>query len=125
RDSRPTVEIRHVVRTSIAVIATVVVCAGAGGGSPVPVSNVTWGSVRTYVVQPGDSLARLASREAVDRAVLAARNGIDPGAEVHAGRSLLIDNRHIVPPAAGGVSIVVNLPQRMVFVFGQDEVSAY
>ena len=69
-----------------------------------------------YTVQGGDSLTSISARFGVDVRVIAESNDIDPSRILRAGRILSIDNRHIVPePGSDGV-IVVNVPQRMLFL---------
>ena len=46
--------------------------------------------------------------------MIARYNGLTPNARLLPGQSLVLDNRHIVP-AAPGISIVINIPQRMLF----------
>jgi L,D-transpeptidase ErfK/SrfK len=64
----------------------------------------------------GDTLALVASRFGLEPAVLARDNGLAANARLKPGDILQIDNRHIVPtgPADG---IVINLPQRRLFLF--------
>ena len=78
-----------------------------------------------YVVQPGETLSSLGARFGVDRRVLARLNGIAVDARVRAGQPLIVDTRHIVPPSAGE-DLLINIPQRMLFVFSEDlDVAAY
>jgi L,D-transpeptidase ErfK/SrfK len=72
------------------------------------------GSDATYTVRPGESLTSIGARFGVDARVLAAGNGLKPDERLQIGQQLIVDNRHIVP-ATGGVEIVVNVPQRMLF----------
>lgn len=102
--------------------ATVGACALAGAllGSAtlakdaVPVSQVTIGGPFAYVVKRGDVVAGLSARYGVDPVVIARENGLTPTARLSPGQSLVLDNRHIVP-AAPGATIVINIPQRMLF----------
>ena len=83
------------------------------------------GGVSSYRVQRGDSLSSLGARYGVDPGVLARRNGLAVVARLQIGQMLAIDNRHIVP---GGVAdgILLNIPQRMVFLFRNNQlVRAY
>jgi len=74
------------------------------------------GGSSEYVVQPGDSLTLIGARLGVDARVIAESNGLKPSTVLKPSMKLRIDNRHIVP-AADGVRIVVNVPQRMLFYF--------
>jgi L,D-transpeptidase ErfK/SrfK len=74
------------------------------------------GSPFIYEVRKGDSLTSVGARFGVERAVLAEDNQLKPSALLQTGQTLQIDNRHIVP-ADAGATIVVNVPQRMLFLF--------
>jgi L,D-transpeptidase ErfK/SrfK len=83
------------------------------------------GGVITYEVSAGESIASLGARFGLEPRTLAADNGIAPTTVLKAGHTLVIDNRHVLPehPVDG---IVVNVPQRMLFVFIDDRlVGAY
>lgn len=102
--------------------ASIVICALATLLSGIPtatqesldVSEATTGGPFGYVVERGDTIALLSSRFGIDRAVLARDNGLAANAGLVAGQVLALDNRHIVP-AVRDVTIVVNVPQRMLF----------
>lgn len=93
-----------------AAVRTVLVIAVLAAG-PLRIS----GSVQWHDVTAGQSLASLGALFGVEPSVLAADNGLRPGAPLTSGQRLLVDNRHIVPPAAWD-GIVINVPQRMLFV---------
>jgi L,D-transpeptidase ErfK/SrfK len=74
------------------------------------------GGVFEHTVRRGESLTQIGTRHGVDPRVLARENGLDWNALIHPGQRLKVDNRHIVPePVLEG--IVINLPQRMLFLF--------
>jgi L,D-transpeptidase ErfK/SrfK len=73
------------------------------------------GAVTTHVVVKGDTLGGLAARFGVEAATLAAENGLKTNATLTAGQMLRVDNRHLIPAAAGERRIVINVPQRMLF----------
>lgn len=83
------------------------------------------GQVHTVVVVRGDTLRSLGSRLGVDPATIALDNGRAVGATLHVGDTLQIDNRHVVPVVPAGVPLVVNVPQRMVFLTSDRGVTAY
>lgn len=83
------------------------------------------GQVQTVVVGRGDTLRSLGSRFGVDPATIARDNERAIDATLHVGDTLRIDNRHVVPAVGRGISIVVNVPQRMVFLTSAAEVAAY
>jgi L,D-transpeptidase ErfK/SrfK len=72
----------------------------------------------TYTVQKGDSLTSIGARSGIDVRVLAEANGLKTD-KLTTGRTLKIDNRHIVPPSAS-VEILINVPQRMLFYFSPE-----
>jgi len=82
------------------------------------------GSVFSYVVAAGDSLSSIGARVGVDRAVLARANGIPPNARLRAGDTLIVDNRHVVPPREPHETVLINIPQRMLFRFEADRLAA-
>jgi L,D-transpeptidase ErfK/SrfK len=82
------------------------------------------GEVRTVVVARGDTLRALGSRFGVDPATIARDNSRALDA-LHVGETLAIDNRHIVPALPAGVTLVVNIPQRMLFALTGSGVTAY
>jgi L,D-transpeptidase ErfK/SrfK len=81
-----------------------------------------WGAQFNYVVQPGDSLTSIGARFGVDVRVLADANGLKTTDRLQPGVTLTIDSLHVAP-AAGNVDIVVNVPQRMLFLFEAEKAS--
>src|SRR5688500_16763931 len=96
---------------ALLLVISISAAAIAAGGSP----SIT-GEVQRYQVMSGDTLALVASRFGLEPAVLARDNGLAANARLKPGDILHIDNRHIVPtgPSDG---IVINLPQRRLFLF--------
>jgi L,D-transpeptidase ErfK/SrfK len=89
-----------------------------------PVHEIA-GSEFDYIVRRGDSLQSLASRYGVSVAVLAAANHLKRPFRLRPGEVLHIDNRHI-PPEEIAHGILINVPQRMLFLFDSGKViSAY
>jgi L,D-transpeptidase ErfK/SrfK len=78
-------------------------------------SNQLIGREFTYTVKPGDSLTSVGARFGVAAAVLAGSNGLSPNAALRIAQVLHVDNRHIVPEAIDD-GIVINIPQRMLFL---------
>ena len=64
----------------------------------------------------GDTLALVAARFGLEPAVLARDNGLAANAKLKPGAELEVDNRHVVPTGFTD-GIVVNLPQRRLFLF--------
>ncbi|OGT20060.1 MAG: hypothetical protein A2V90_00530 [Gammaproteobacteria bacterium RBG_16_57_12] len=96
----------------------------AADDPPAPALSPTiTGDAFEYVIQPGDSLARIGARYGVDAVVLARENGIDYHGYIHPGQRLRLTNRHIVPERLSE-GILINLPQRMLFLFRGGELRA-
>lgn len=74
------------------------------------------GEVQRYEVMRGDTLALVAARFGLEPPVLARDNGLTPTARLKPGDTLEIDNRHVVPTGYEN-GIVINLPQRRLFLF--------
>ncbi|MEW5792233.1 MAG: L,D-transpeptidase family protein [Pseudomonadota bacterium] len=80
------------------------------------------GDVQIHRVERGDSLSSLGARFGLAPSVLARDNGLKTDAKLKPGTELLIDNRHIVPLRSA--TIIINIPQRMVFVLQDGEAVA-
>ena len=76
----------------------------------------------TYVVQKGDSLTGIGARYGVGVNALAASNRMAVNALLREGRSLVIDNRHIIPDVVSD-GLLINIPQRMLFFFKQGQLA--
>jgi L,D-transpeptidase ErfK/SrfK len=74
------------------------------------------GGLFAYDVRSTDTLASVGARFGVDAATVAAGNGLPPNARLSPGQTLQIDNRHIVPGAVDAGALLVNVPQRMLFL---------
>lgn len=73
------------------------------------------GSLHTYMVQRGDTLTSVGARAGVDVRGLARLNGLVANGKLDVGRPLVVDSRHVVPHLLD-TGIVINVPQRMLFV---------
>jgi L,D-transpeptidase ErfK/SrfK len=73
------------------------------------------GTVQWHEVVAGQSLTSIGARFGVESFTLAADNGLRTNAQLTPGQRLVVDNRHIVPAVAVD-GVVVNVPQRMLFV---------
>lgn len=78
------------------------------------------GGESTYTVRRGDSLKLIGARFGVTPWLISSINMIDPNGILRIGQHLRIDNRHIVPAVIAD-GILVNVPQRMMFVFSVGE----
>ncbi len=106
-------------RILLLALALVAAAASASG------SESLTGGVYSVTVERGDTLRRLGSRFGVDARTIANDNGLSLDQPLLIGTVLTIDNRHIVPPVKPGIALVVNVPQRMLFVTSGPAVSAY
>jgi L,D-transpeptidase ErfK/SrfK len=83
------------------------------------------GGVRSYEVAEGESLTSIAARFGVEVRILARDNGLRANARLEPGDQLIVDHRHVAP-ATRPDGIVLNVPQRMLFVFrGGEPVQAF
>lgn len=77
-----------------------------------------------YAVRPADTLVGIGARFGVSARSLAARNRIPATAKLAPGQLLRVDNRHIVPRALED-GILINLPQRVLFLFEEGRLAAW
>jgi len=80
-----------------------------------PLSQSVVGAVSEYTVKPGDTLGSIGARYGIDSRVLARVNGIQRASALVVGQKLHLDNRHVVPADLAD-GIVINLPQRLLFL---------
>ena len=83
------------------------------------------GQVHLVTVTRGETLRSLSARYGVEPATIARDNDRTVAAPLPVGTPLRIDNRHIVPSFPAGATVVVNVPQRMVFALSPEGVAAY
>lgn len=109
-------------RGTLTLALVLVAAAGANGRQT---CGGVVGGVRTHIVATGESLAAISARAGLSIATLVRDNGLRADARLRPGQTLLVDNRHLVPDV-GGSGIVVNVPQRMLFLLDEGRaVSAY
>src|SRR5688572_29947575 len=82
-------------------------------GSPALVT----GGIADYVTSDGDTLRSIGARFGVDAAVLARDHGFRLEPRLATGTRLTIDNRHLAPAVRPARGVVINVAQRMLFVF--------
>jgi L,D-transpeptidase ErfK/SrfK len=88
-----------------------------------PLAHSMVGNESEYTVQPGDTLLSIGARKGIERKTLAEMNGVKPTAALKPGQVLKIDNRHIVPADLDN-GILINLPQRKLFLLRGGEVES-
>jgi L,D-transpeptidase ErfK/SrfK len=104
------------------VLVGILVC--AADSSATGTQGVT-GGITTHVIATGETLTSLAARFGVDPSTIVFDNRLAAGRPLEPGRTLLIDNRHIVPATIVAGEIVVNVPQRMLFYREDEGILAY
>lgn len=97
-------------------LLTLLTSVAAAQTAPASPAGTIAGTVQTYEVMPGDSLALVAAKFGVEPAVLARDNNLTTKARLKPGDTLTVDNRHVVPSGMHD-GIVVNIPQRRLFLF--------
>ena len=96
-----------------------VVLASLGDGPPTLAQGAgtqpLTGQVVTHQVRRGDTLSSLGARYGIPARTLASDNRMSITDTLEVGRSLRIDNRHVVPDRSATSTLVINIPQRMLF----------
>jgi L,D-transpeptidase ErfK/SrfK len=82
------------------------------------------GGVFEYTVRAGDSLTSIGARHGIPATTIARDNGRAASGVLPIGTTLVLDNRHIVP-AGVDRGILINVPQRMLFLFSDEGSRAY
>ena len=89
--------------------------------APPVMAPVMVGATFEHLTHTGDSFSSLGARFGIESTALARLNGLAPNVKLQPDSLLSIDNRHIVPEQLDR-GILVNVPQRMLFVFEQGQV---
>ena len=87
-----------------------------------PIAHRIAGGEFDFIVADGNSFTSIGSRFGESPKILARDNGKQVTDRLHAGDTIHIDNRHIVP-VEGSDLIEINLPQRMLFHFESGRLS--
>jgi len=96
---------------------------GRAAADDLPISHQIVGDKFQYTIERGDNFIKLGSRFGVGSAVIATENGLELTSPLTAGKTLEINNRHVVPPPIAD-GIIINLPQRMLFYFEDGKLDA-
>jgi len=94
----------------------------AGGAREAGVDAIVDRSAEHVVVR-GDSLASIGARYGASVRLIALQNGLDAGKPLRPGQAVQVTARHVVPPPLDD-GIVINLPQRMLFLFRAGRVAS-
>jgi L,D-transpeptidase ErfK/SrfK len=107
-------------------VAAVAVVHAQTSLSQLRLATTVVGQSFVYEARAGDNPVSLGARYGVDAVLLAGQNAVPRDARLQAGQPIAIDNRHIVPVALDPDSVVVNIPQRMLFFrSGTGDVEGY
>lgn len=106
-----------------ALCATLLWSVWCPAGTEAGAAPIVVGSRFVYAVRKGDSLTAIGSRLGISEKVLARDNGLRPPYLLKIGERLNVDNRHLVPDILTE-GVVINIPQRMLFLFLNGEVAA-
>jgi L,D-transpeptidase ErfK/SrfK len=109
----------------VIVVALARVLAGGSAGRADSISGQLTGGPFEYQTVAGDSLVSLGARYGIDPRDIALENGLKPGAAIHPGSTLRLDNRHIVPLLEAELTLLINIPQRMLFLSGAEGPTGY
>ena len=120
-------------RTVLIHVLTVVLASAAlcsAGAQDAPARPPLVGAEWVHVAVAGESWTTIGAREGITPAVLADRNGRTLKSPLRAGDIIVIDNRHIVPEAlfganSNGNGLIVNVPQRLLFVFADGRLQGH
>ena len=94
--------------------------AASNGEDRLLLSDQLVGREFTYIVQPGDSLTAIGARFGVGVNTLADGNKLTHNARLKIPQELIVDNRHIVPRAID-YGVVINIPQRMLYLLKEGQ----
>ena len=97
---------------------------GYAGNGATSSEDVLVGREFSYTVKAGDSLALVGARFAASSPSLARSNGLSPTARLRTGQRLRVDNRHVIPFFLKE-GILVNIPQRLLFLFQEGRLVAW
>ncbi len=87
------------------------------------ISDMLVGAASTYTVVSGDTIRLVAAKLGVSRQHLIRRNSIDEKAYLKIGQKLAYNNRKIIPQKIKN-GIIVNIPDRTLYLFRQGKVAA-
>lgn len=120
---------RKVCARGVAFVALATVTVVAAGPSSATVGatgarSAIAGVVQSHVVVPGDTVTSVSARFGVEPSVIIADNRLASSGALRVGQTLQLDSRHIIPRAGAPDTVVINIPQRMLFHIEADVVTA-
>lgn len=90
-----------------------------------PPSSFLTGRAFQYQVVRGDTITLVSARYGIHPSDIIERNRLKPNAVLTPGQILELENLHIVPVVDDDVALVINVPQRMLFLDEGDRASGY
>lgn len=91
--------------------------------SPTYTSSQLVGKVGNYTVTRGDTLRLIAAKLGVSRSQLAAMNGLTLKDKLKPGQKLRYNNRRIIPTHRITDGLVINIPDRTLYLFEKGELA--
>jgi len=121
--SQPDTSVQHAVRTGVKPPVqqrqtTAAQAEARPATPPADGEDVLVGGVSYYRVKKGDTLRLLAATFGTNRENLARYNNLDPHETLHAGQTLMVNNRHIIPKKMHD-GLLINIPDRTLYLFRQ------
>lgn len=104
-------------------VAVLLVSGPRAANAEIGVSSAVVGGAFVYAVRKGDSLIAISARHGVDERILALDNGLSPPYLLRVGDRLRVYNRHVVPEVLAD-GILINIPQRMLYLFRDSKLAA-
>jgi L,D-transpeptidase ErfK/SrfK len=104
-----------------------VLCFAAAAGAALPLRAAEpflVGGEFDYRIRRGDALGVIGARFGVSPQSLALHNRLSVSKRLVAGRTLRVDNRHIVPQVLDD-GILINVPQRLLYLFEDGRLAAW
>lgn len=81
------------------------------------------GTKGTYTVAKGETISLIAAKLGISRSQLAAMNGLNQKTVLQIGQLLHYNNRRIIPEHRIKEGIVINIPDRMLYLFQQGKMT--
>lgn len=105
----------------VAVLLPGFVASPANASAPLTSTEAIVERSLVHVVARGEGLGTISARYGVRVSLIAAANGLDARKPVFPGQQIQVLVRHVVPPPTED-GIVVNVPQRMLYLFRSGQV---
>ena len=110
-------------RLALRLLALLCACLGSAVAQPL-LSDTVIGGVSSYCVRPGDTLSAIAARHAEPLGRLLRDNGLQMHDILRPARCLRIENRKVVPADGPRDGVLIDIPQRMLYLRRDGALSA-